>query len=124
MRTFVIPALILLLLVGGCIFERVSLARDVDRCTQVLDVLLEKTEQSTAQPEDVENFSLLWDRCKRRLHTYIPHTEIRDVDPWISESVSYLEQGEYTHAHAKLTLLRDKLAALPDSFRLSPENIF
>ena len=124
MRNYVIPAIILLLLIGGGIFEDISLNRSVETCTEIVQTVIDKTDEEQAKPEDVTAFAKVWDQTKSRLHTYIPHTEIREVDQWISEAKSYLASREYALARAKLTVVRDKIESIPDSFRTTFGNVF
>ena len=124
MRNIVIPILILLLLIGGCIFETLSLGNNVRQCAERLDAILVKVEEETARPEDTDQFADYWTACKSRLHTYIPHTEIRDIDTWIAEARSYLVTGNYDLARAKICIARDKILSIPDSFRTTFGNIF
>ena len=124
MRNYIIPAIILLLLIGGGIFEDVSLDRSVKQCAEIVETVIQKTEDQTAKEEDVLSFSDIWDKTKSRLHTYIPHTEIREVDIWISEAKSFVATQDFELARAKLVVVRDKILSIPDSFRTTFGNVF
>lgn len=124
MRNYIIPAIILLLLIGGGIFEDVSLDRSVKQCAEIVETVIQKTEDQTAKEEDVLSFSDIWDKTKSRLHTYIPHTEIREVDIWISEAKSFVATQDFELARAKLVVVRDKILSIPDSFSTTFGNVF
>lgn len=124
MRNYIIPAIILLLLIGGGIFEDISLDRSVAQCTEIVDTLIEKSEDGSVREEDVLSFSEVWDRTKSRLHTYIPHTEIREIDIWLSEAKSFAATENFDLARAKLVVVRDKIESIPDSFRTTFGNVF
>lgn len=124
MRNYIIPAIILLLLIGGGIFEDISLERSVRDCAEIVETVIQKTEEKTAKEEDVLSFSDIWDKTKSRLHTYIPHTEIREVDMWLSEAKSFVATQDFEFARAKLVVVRDKILSIPDSFRTTFGNVF
>ena len=124
MRNYIIPAIILLLLIGGGIFEDVSLDRSVKQCAEIGETVIQKTEDQTAKEEDVLSFSDIWDKTKSRLHTYIPHTEIREVDMWLSEAKSFVATQDFELARAKLVVVRDKILSIPDSFSTTFGNVF
>ncbi len=124
MRNYIIPAIILLLLIGGGIFEDVSLDRSVKQCAEIVETVIQKTEDQTAKEEDVLSFSDIWDKTKSRLHTYIPHTEIREVDMWLSEAKSFVATQDFELARAKLVVVRDKILSIPDSFSTTFGNVF
>ncbi len=124
MRNYIIPAIILLLLIGGGIFEDISLERSVRDCAEIVETVIQKTEEKTAKEEDVLSFSDIWDKTKSRLHTYIPHTEIREVDMWLSEAKSFVATQDFELARAKLVVVRDKILSIPDSFRTTFGNVF
>lgn len=124
MRNYIIPGIILLLLIGGGLFENFSLKHNVQVCTEYLDTVIEKVDDETATAEDAAEFSDIWEHCKSRLHTYIPHTEIREVDQWISEAKSFLATKNFPFARAKLVLLRDKIESIPGSFETNFGNVF
>ena len=124
MRNYIIPAIILLLLIGGGIFEDISLDRSVKQCAEIVETVIQKTEDQTAKEEDVLSFSDIWDKTKSRLHTYIPHTEIREVDIWISEAKSFVATQDFELARAKLVVVKDKILSIPDSFQTTFGNVF
>lgn len=124
MKTWLIPLIFLALIVGGGVLEQITLSRQFETFDRTLDELALKIEQKTATVEEMDQLEQWWDEAKRVMHTYIPHTEIREIDYWLVEAKSLVKTKNYELAEAKLTVLRTITSALPDNFRINFENLF
>lgn len=124
MKTWLIPLIFLALIVGGGVLEQITLSRQFETFDRTLDELALKIEQKTATVEEMDQLEQWWDEAKRVMHTYIPHTEIREIDYWLAEAKSLVKTKNYELAEAKLTVLRTITSALPDNFRINFENLF
>ena len=123
MKSWLIPLLFLVLIVGGGVLEQVTLSRQFETFDRELDALAQKIEQNTATEEEMDELERWWDEAKKVMHTYIPHTEIREIDYWLAEAKSLVRTGNFELADAKLTVLRTITSALPDNFRINFENL-
>lgn len=111
------------LLVGLGAAERTYLDRAFSDVETQLCALYDKTVDKTATEEDGMALQALWNQEKRTLHIFIPHADIREMDLWISESVYYLAQSDYKEARAKLEVLIDYAANVPNTYRFKIENL-
>jgi hypothetical protein len=52
-----------------------------------------------------------------------PHTEIKEIDLWLSETVMLVDKKEWTDALSKLEVLKELAEQIPKTFSLLAENI-
>jgi hypothetical protein len=57
------------------------------------------------------------------LHVFIPHTEIKEVDLWLSESVTLVQNKKWEDALSKVEVLRELAEQIPKTFTLKIENV-
>ena len=114
----------LLVIAGGTWIEQRSIRKDFQTFDVILHTLEDKVEQKTAESEDVLAIQKWWIQKKSKLHAYIPHNEIKDVDHWLAESVSLVQTGDYALALSKIEVLRELCEHIPGTFRINFENIF
>ena len=82
-----------------------------------------KVDEHTATPDDVYAVQKNWLEKKKSLHTIIPHTEIKEVDLWISEAVTLVRDKEWEDAISKIEVLIELSEQIPKTFTLSLSNI-
>ncbi len=124
MKSLITPLVLLLVIVGGGLLEQFSLHSSFDEFQAQLDAVQVKIEQDQGAPEDIDRILEWWQKEKNVMHTYIPHTEIRDIDNWLVETRAYLQKGENSLALAKLSVVQDITKSIPKTFEITPGNIF
>ena len=123
-KTLLSTLFALIILFTGAIFENRFIKNEFTEFTEVLDSLYDKTQEQTATREDVYAVQKNWLEKKRKLHAVIPHTEIKEMDLWISECVMLVHDKEWTDAISKIEVLIELSEQIPNSFTLSFQNIF
>lgn len=123
-RTAVSIFIALALIIGVSAYELRFVNESFSDLRQILCSLYEKAEQSTATHEDGLAVQRYWEKKKKSLHVWLPHTSIDTVDYQLSEALGYLYEGRYTDALPKIEVLIDMSENIPNSFKLLPENIF
>ena len=88
-KTFVSFLVALVILFSGQLYENFFVEKQFEDFNTSLHALYEKTEEDTVSKEDVLAVQDLWIAKKRKLHMFIPHTEIKEVDLWLAEAVSF-----------------------------------
>ena len=83
----------------------------------------EKSENQTAVKEDVLTVQKLWIEKKRSLHIFIPHNDIREIDLWIAEAVTLVENKEFVDALSKLEVVLEMIEQIPKTYSLRLENV-
>lgn len=94
------------------------------RFHSAVETLYEKTEQGEAVREDAYAVRALWEDKKEKLHVFIPHNDIAQVDYYLSEACALIYKSDFTPALGKLEALLEISKTLPDAYRVRLENIF
>ena len=123
-KTLVSIAIVTCLLAVGSIYEIKHVNKQFDDFNQVLTVLYDKIEGQTATTDDVYAVQDNWLEKKKSLHVFIPHTEIKEVDLWLSETVRLVHDEEWTDAISKVEVLIELSEQIPKTFSIRIENIF
>lgn len=123
-KTIFTTLIAIIILCTGAICENRFIKNEFNEFSGVLNILYEKTEQQTAVKEDVYAVQQNWLEKKRKLHAVIPHTEIKEVDLWLSECVMLVHDKEWTDAITKIEVLLELSEQIPKTFTLTFQNIF
>ncbi|MBR1676756.1 MAG: DUF4363 family protein [Clostridia bacterium] len=113
-----------LILIGGTIGEQIYLDKSFEELKTEVSIIDEKIDDKTVTVNDLEKLKNSWLKQKERLHTIIPHTEIKEIDLWVSEALAYAEIGKYDETKTKLTVIDQLFKQIPKIFKLRIENIF
>lgn len=112
------------LCVGLFIFTEWYVTKQFREFNYALESLYQKVDNETANREDGFAVRALWNSKKEKLHIFLPHNDISYVDYWLSEACGLIYNGKYELALGKLEVLKEIAQNLPDSYRLTLENIF
>lgn len=123
-KNIVTTIVALAIIVTGAMFEQHYVNREFATFDNALETLYEKTEQKTANKEDVLAVQQWWVKKKESLHAYIPHNDIKEIDYWLAEAVSLVKTGQYDLALSKIEVLRELCEHIPGTFGIEFENIF
>ena len=113
-----------LLIFVGVMFENYHINRSFSDLNNAFIILYDKVENQTATPDDVYSVQKLWLQKKKSLHTFIPHTEIKEFDMWLSETVTLVRDEEWVDAISKVEVLIELSEQIPNSFKFTLANIF
>lgn len=116
----VVSALIFL----GATVENIYLENSFDDLIIMVDEISDKLENQTAVEDDVLSMQKLWIDKKQKLHVFIPHTEIKEIDLWISECVTYTKYKKYEDALAKCEVVKELCEQIPKTFSVKLQNLF
>ncbi len=86
------------------------------------EIIYEKALDKTATEEDGNALKTLWGHKKEKLHVFIPHSDIREMDLWVSEAVYYLGKKDYQEACGKLKVMIHYCENVPKTYDFSLEN--
>ena len=123
-KTLISTIVAVLLFAFGALFEYKFIDKSFNEFDDRLSVLYEKSESKDATIDDVLSVQQFWIKSKKSLHTVIPHTEIKEIDLWLSEAVRLTEQYNFDEAMQKIEVLRELCEQIPTTFKLKFENIF
>ena len=122
-KTIISILVVALLITVGALLETDLIQRQFNELDQVLETLYDKIENETAVIEDAYAVHKNWLDKKKYLHIFIPHSEIKEIDLWLSESVILIEDNEWTDALSKIEVLQELCEQIPHTFTIAWENI-
>ncbi len=111
------------LLMGVSFYESNRVQTTFARFNEVLQTLYDKTEAKEVTYEDGTAVEKFWENQKNTLHIWLPHTAIQEIDYQLYEAVGYLYVRDYDSAIPKLEILIGMCKNIPQSYRVSFENI-
>lgn len=122
-KTVISTAIVALLLILGAIYETNFVQRQFNEFNVVVAELYEKTDNHIAVEDDVLAVQKNWEDKKRWLHAFIPHTEIKEVELWLAETITLVRDKEWSDAISKLEVLKELSKQIPKNFLISLENV-
>ena len=123
-KTIVSIILTFALIFGLSFYEIYYVRQTFQEFHEILDSLYQKTESYTATYEDGTAVRAYWEREKRTLHVWLPHTMLQEVDYHLDEAIGYLYNDDYANALAHLEVARELSIEIPRSYSLDLQNIF
>ncbi|MBR2499302.1 MAG: DUF4363 family protein [Clostridia bacterium] len=112
-----------LIIAGSAIYESNFVARQFNEFHAVLSILYDKVDGEVATQDDVYAVQKNWIEKKHVLHIFIPHSEIKEVDLWLSEAATLVRDKEWHDAISKIEVLKELSEQIPMSFKITLENI-
>ena len=122
-KTFISMITVAIILFVGSILETRFIDKQFNEFNEVLCVLYEKVDDETATIDDVYAVQENWIEKKKYLHIFIPHTEIKEIDLWLSESATLVRDKEWEDAISKIEVLKELSEQIPKTFSLRLENV-
>lgn len=122
-KSIITTICVAILLLVGAIIESTFVKNQFNDFHDSLTIVYAKVDEHTATPDDVYAVQKNWLEKKKSLHTIIPHTEIKEVDLWISEAVTLVRDKEWEDAISKIEVLIELSEQIPKTFTLSLSNI-
>ena len=122
-KTIITTLAVSLLLFFGVILESNYIKTEFNELHANFSTLYEKVEEESANKQDVLAVQQNWLKKKSRLHIFIPHNEIKEIDMWLAESATLVRDKEWQDAISKIEVLKELTEQIPNTFRLSIENI-
>lgn len=119
--TVIVSALIL---AGAAIYEQIYVNSAFDRLLEQALIMQEKEINKTATPTDAENVKNCWIKEKEKMHAFISHNDIKELDMWLSEGIAFTKSGKYEEAYTKYVVIADLCKSIPKGYLIRFENVF
>lgn len=119
--TVIVSALIL---TGAAIYEQIYVNSAFDRLLEQAVIMQEKETNKTATPADAENVRNCWIKEKEKMHAFISHNDIKELDMWLSEGIAFTKSGKYEEAYTKYVVIADLCKSIPKGYLIRFENVF
>lgn len=123
-RSLISTACALAILFGAAAYETSYIKNTFSTFSVYLKQTEEKLEKEQATTADATALLNFWLNKKRKLHIFIPHNEIKEIDLWLSECVAFTEEGNFPEAKSKIVVLLELCEQIPNTFLLKIENVF
>lgn len=107
----------------SALYETNFISRQFSEFSDALEILYLKIDDKSATIEDVYAVQKNWLNKKKYLHVFIPHTEIKEIDLWLAESVTLVKDKKWEDAISKIEVLKELSEQIPKSFVVSFDNI-
>lgn len=91
---------------------------------ELLQNLYTKTQLQTVTDEDGNAIRAYWKEEKQKLHVWIPHTSLQEIDYQMNEAIGFIYQDNYDDALPKIKVLIGLSEDIPRSYNLHLGNIF
>lgn len=122
-KSIVSMVCVAIILLVGAIYESTFIRRQFNEFDEVLTSLYQKVDNESANEEDVLAVQENWLSKKKYLHIFIPHTEIKEMDLWLSEAITLVRDKQWEDAISKIEVLRELTEQIPKTFTIRIENI-
>ena len=119
--TVIVSALIL---AGAAIYEQIYVNSAFDRLFEQALIMQEKEMNKTATPADAENVRNCWIKEKEKMHAFISHNDIKELDMWLSEGIAFTKSGKYEEDYTKYVVIADLCKSIPKGYLIRFENVF
>ena len=113
---------ILILVLAG-IGEKIYLKKTFNDLHEDFTMAYLKIKDEKATPDDANAIRTRWIAQKKKLHFFISHNDIKEMDLWLSEAVSYLKLGNVEEAVSKLEVAIHLTEQIPQNYLIRFENI-
>lgn len=110
-------------LTGIAVAEDVTIKKCFGEFSTYAQVLYLKEQDESATVDDALILQKNWLKYKSKLHVYIPHNEIKEMDLWVSECVGYAKDKNFKEAKSKLEVIIELTQQIPKTFKFDIENI-
>ncbi len=113
---------ILVLILAG-VGEQIYLKKTFESLHEDFTVAYLKIKGEEATVDDANAIRTRWIAQKKKLHFFISHNDIKEMDLWLSETVAYLKLGNIEEAVSKLEVAIHLTEQIPQNYLIKFENI-
>jgi len=111
------------LIIFGAFIESFYVKKSFKELNQIAIVCQHKADEQTLSSNDTNLLQNTFLRKRKLLHVFIPHTEIKEMELWISEAVKCAKDKKYSEASLKLEVVIELTEQIPNNFKLTLQNI-
>ena len=112
------------LILGVSFYENNRLEKAFGELRTTFETLQEKSQLGTATYNDGIAARAFWDKKKKTLHFWMPHTALQEIDFQLNEAVGFLSLNDNEGALPKLEVLIGLTTSLPKSYNVDFKNVF
>lgn len=114
----------LLVLICGAIYEQIYVTNAFERLSDRVSVMQKKELDGTATVSDAKAVQDFWIKEKEKMHAFVSHNDIKELDLWLSEGVAFTKNGKFDEAFTKYAVVFDLCKSIPKGYLIRFENVF
>ena len=114
-------SVLILVLAGVC--EQIYLKKTFESLHEDFTIAYLKIKEEKATPDDANAIKSRWIAQKKKLHFFISHNDIKEMDLWLSEAVAYLKLGNIEESVSKIEVAISLTEQIPQNYLIRFENI-
>ena len=122
-KSIISTIITLLIIIIGAVTENFFVTKSFKQLNTIATICQQKAEENTINYNDVMVLQNTYINKKKVLHIFIPHTEIKEMELWISETVKCVKDNKFLDASLKLEVVIELTEQIPHNFILSWQNI-
>ncbi len=122
-KSFISLLFAFILLLGLSFLEQFYINKTFKEFKVIMVDIYEKIESDTAKKEDVISAQEFWIDKKKKLHVFIPHNDVKEIDLWLAESVTLVENDKKEDAISKIDVVIELIEQIPKTFSFKIENL-
>ena len=123
-RTLASILLTFALIFGVSFYELTFVNKSFQDFKEILRTLQEKANAQTAIYEDGVALREYWSEKKNRMHIWIPHTSLQEIDYQLNEAIGYIYTKDYQNVLPKIEVLLELCESIPKGYAIGWGNIF
>lgn len=113
----------LLITISLSILEQTYVNKSFKEFKEIMVIVYEKVESDTATKDDVLSAQKYWIAKKEKLHVFIPHNDIKEIDLWLAESTTLVENNKKEDALSKIDVVIELIEQIPKIYSFRIENL-
>ena len=113
-----------LILAGAAVYEQIYVNSAFQSLIEKATIMQEKELSKTATEPDARNVKEFWIKEKEKMHAFVSHNDIKELDMWLSEGVAFTKSGKYEEAFTKYVVIEDLCRSIPKGYLIRFENVF
>lgn len=123
-RSIISALAVIVILFSISIGEQYLLRKSFGEFKEEAVCVYKKVEEETAVKEDAVSLQKFWLEKKKTLHLFIPHNDIKEVELWLAEACTLIENKEFVDALSKIDVVIELCEQIPTMYVFTPQNIF
>lgn len=113
----------IVLLFSISLYEQYYINKSFLEFKNVMVAIYDKIDSDLATKEDILSAQKFWIEKKEKLHVFIPHNDIKEIDLWIAESSTLVENGKKEDALSKIDVVIELIEQIPKTYSFRIENL-
>ena len=122
-KSFISILVAVLITISLSVLEQTYVKNTFSEFKEIMVIVYEKIENDTATKEDVLSAQKYWINKKEKLHIFIPHNDIKEIDLWLAESTTLVENYKKEDALSKIDVVIELIEQIPKIYSLRIENL-